>query len=54
MLGLTLAFWGRAEEALIDYNKAIKINPLDAIAYNNRGVILNNIRVIILRIKCKR
>ena len=29
--------FGRNEEALSDYNKAIQINPLNAMAYNNRG-----------------
>ena len=36
-LGNLLIDLGRKEEALIDYNKAIEINPIYAKAYYNRG-----------------
>ena len=29
----------RAKEAIADYDKAIELNPKDALAYNNRGII---------------
>ena len=29
---------GNKEEALIDYNNAIQLDPLDAITYINRGI----------------
>ena len=29
---------GKNEEALIDFSKAIEINPLNPDAYNNRGI----------------
>ena len=36
-LGNLLRDLGREEEALIDYNKAIEINPKYVNCYNNRG-----------------
>ncbi|MFH1778172.1 MAG: tetratricopeptide repeat protein [Candidatus Omnitrophota bacterium] len=30
---------GRLDEAIADFNKAIKINPKDSLAYNNRGLV---------------
>jgi Flp pilus assembly protein TadD len=31
---------GETSQALVDYTKAIEINPHDAAAYNNRGMAL--------------
>ena len=31
---------GRTEEALIDYSKAIEINPQNINVYNNRGKLI--------------
>jgi Flp pilus assembly protein TadD len=33
---------GQFDKAIADYNKAIEINPKDAMAYNNRGVEYQN------------
>ena len=30
-------------EAIISYEKAIALNPVDAVAWNNRGVSLDNL-----------
>ena len=37
IIGILFNNLGRNEEALSDYNKAIQINPLNAMAFNNRG-----------------
>ena len=37
-IGLTFQEKGKYEEAIEHYNEAIRINPQDATAYNNRGV----------------
>ncbi len=35
--GTILSNLGNKNEALINFNQAIQINPNDAVAYNNRG-----------------
>ena len=37
MLGVTLSDLGRVYKAIIDYSKAIEINPKDDGAYINKG-----------------
>ena len=38
LLGCALNELGLKEEALVNYTKAIDINPQDASTYNNRGL----------------
>ena len=40
ILGALLENFGRFEEALLNYNKAIKLNPTNANTYNNKGYII--------------
>ena len=42
-LGNALSNLGRDEEAIIDFNKAIEIDPRDTMAYNNRGITFQKI-----------
>ena len=37
MLGLAFTDLGRIEEAILDYTKAIEMNPMDDLVYYNRG-----------------
>jgi Flp pilus assembly protein TadD len=38
--GVTLIYQGKYDEALKAFDKAIKINPQDAGAWNNQGLVL--------------
>lgn len=42
----------RYEEAIIDYDKAIELNPYIAVTYNNKGVALNKCGKLAEAIKC--
>jgi len=42
-MGSVLDDLGRNKEALASYKKAIEINPKLEMAYNNMGVLLNNL-----------
>jgi tetratricopeptide (TPR) repeat protein len=37
--GTSYAYKGQYDQAISDYNKAIEINLMNAIAYNNRGLV---------------
>lgn len=41
--GLEYQEQGRLQEAIAEYDEAIRLNPLDAVAYNNRGNAYNDL-----------